>query len=68
MREDRKLTFLESIAVSAATGAVSGGICGFAKTSDNLREAFTEMMIDISLDTAQKVKQRDREGYINPGW
>lgn len=68
MREDRGLTFLESIAVSAATGAISGAACGVGQVPKQTRNMFTDMMIDIALRTAQNMKQKDREGYINPPW
>ena len=68
MKEDRKLTFLESIAISAATGAASGAVCGIGQVPGRTRNMFTDMMVDITLQTAQNIKQQDREGYINPLW
>ena len=68
MKEDRKLTFLESIAISAATGAASGAVCGFGKVPEKKRETFTDIMVNLALRTGQKVKQKGKEGYINPPW
>lgn len=66
MREDRRLGFLESMVISAATGAVSGAICGAGNVPDQNREEFTGLMVNLALDKAQKIKQKDRDGYI-PG-
>lgn len=68
MREDRRLGFLESLAISAAAGAVSGGICGAANVSDQNREILTSVAVDLALNEAQIFKQRDRKDHINPGW
>lgn len=64
--EERRLSFLESMLVSAGTGAATGAICGFAKTPDENRDAFTRVMVDVALDIGNGLKQRDRDGYI-PG-
>ena len=64
MREDRKLGFLESIMISAATGAISGGICGVGNVPEENRNEFTSIMVDLALNGAQKLKERDREGYF----
>ena len=68
MKEDRKLTFVESLITSALTGAASGAVCGLGKVPEERREEFTGIMVNMALNGAQKFKQRDKEGYINPGW
>ena len=66
MKEDKKLTFLESIAVSAATGAACGCISEFGKIPDQNRELFTGLSINYMLDLAQQIKQKDKKGYFKP--
>lgn len=68
MKEDRSLTFLESLVVSVGTGAASGVACAVGNVDEQTQNIFTGMMIDVALGTAQNLKKRDREGYINPGW
>ena len=66
MKEDRNLTFLESILTSAATGAVCGSLCGVGNIPDENREIFTDLAIDFTLQKAQEIKKKDRKGYF-PG-
>lgn len=68
MKEDRKLGFLESLAISAATGAASGAVCGIGQVPEKNREMFTGIMVDLALKTAQNMKQKDKKDYINPPW
>lgn len=68
MKEDRKLTFVESILISGVAGAASGALCGVGKVPEQNRKEFTGIMVNMALNGMQKLKEQDKEGYIDPGW
>ena len=62
--ERRQPNFLEQMALSMATGAVTGTICAAAKAPDNMREQFTSVMIDLALKGQKKFMNRERKDYV----
>lgn len=65
MRDERRVSFLEKLIASAATGAVCGAITAKVDAPDELRNAFTDVMVDNVLLVQETMKDRDKRGYFN---
>lgn len=65
MRDERKVSFLEKIAVAAVAGAAGGALSGAAKVPEESRKYLTDNLIDLALYGAEQWKDRDKKGYFN---
>ena len=65
MRDERKVSFLEKMVTSVATGAACGAISAKCEAPKELRDAFTGAIIDNVLLVQEAWKDRDKKGYFN---